>query len=92
MFVNSSTGNILYRMNMCLAFTVCGLFMILVGNLCPDKFNMKDISSQDALRAAVTTTVAATAKGATAAASAAYENKDTLIEMKGKLAQKEALL
>jgi hypothetical protein len=92
MFVNSSTGNILYRMNMCLAFVVCGLFMILVGNLCPNKFDMRDISSQDALRAAVTTTVTATAKGATVAAKAAVENKEKLIEMKGKLDQKEALL
>ena len=45
LFINGSTGNILYRMNMSLAFTLCGIFMIAVGNLCPNKYNMQDISS-----------------------------------------------
>jgi hypothetical protein len=85
MFINGSTGNILYRANMCLAFLVCGLFMILVGNLCPDKYDMKDISSQQMLQAAVKETVIGVGKGAKFAATAAVENKDVLVEMKGKL-------
>lgn len=64
MFINGDSGNILYRINMCLAFTLCGLFMILVGNLCPNKFDMRDISSQDVLHSAAKATVQGAAKGA----------------------------
>lgn len=90
--MNSSTGNILYRMNMCLAFTVCGVFMIAVGNLCPHRYDMKDISSQDVLHQAVATTATEAVKGAKYAAETAANNKEVIIEMKGKYDSKEALL
>jgi len=77
---------------MCLAFMVCGIFMILVGNLCPHKYDMRDISSQAALQSTVKAGLTATAKGAMVAGKAAVENKEVLVEMKGKFDQQEALL
>ena len=74
------------------AFAICGLFMIAVGNLCPHKYEMKDISSQEALHSAAGMAVSGAVKGASMAAKAAVDNKETLVEMKGKLSQKEALL
>lgn len=92
MFINSNTGNILYRMNMCLAFLVCGVFMIATGYLCPQRIDMKDMSSQGMLRDGIGMAASGVVKGATMA----VENKEKLIEIGGnvkkKIDQEEALL
>lgn len=92
LFINGSTGNILYRMNMCLAFVGCGVFMIAVGNLCPHKYDMKDISSQSVLQNAAKEGIKAAAHGIKVGAKAAVENQEVLVEMKDKFSQEKPLL
>ena len=88
LFINGSTGNILYRMNMALAFMVCGVFMIIVGQFCPDRYDMKDLSQMEVLRGAVKET----GKAAITGAKIAYDNKENLIELNEKLKKDQALL
>ncbi len=77
---------------MALCFLGCGLFMIIVGNYCPDKYNMKDISSQGMLKAGLSNLAEASKTGAVLA----FENREGLLEMGEKVHKKinkdEALL